>query len=640
LIDSRGKTYGFQYDTDQREVRTTNPLGHVLVLQFDPQDNLVALTDESGNVSHYRYDPLNRMVSITQPNGDAITFQHDSTGKVKSIQNARGQTIAYEYDRDGFVTRKTLPGKAAASYRIGLEAELTQMTDAGGSTNFQYDAAGRVSGIQYPNELKAGCTYDPNGNLVTIEYPGNQIVRYSYDLRNRPIRVEWGQHFIACQYDPAGNLIGITRSNGVESAYTYNPNRLVTGVKHNRDGQILADIRYTLDAASNLTAESGSYPLEPVLTEPASQAVYNSVNQLTSLNGQPYRYDADGNLESIGAMWQASYDPENRITELHRNGETLSHSYDGNGRLSAIIKEGNVRHFYYDPFGRLLFETDGQNQLSQMVVYLGNRLAALVQPDGQPWFYHFNAQGSTLALTNPDGEMIAAYAYNPYGACTSKAGSITGNPFTFVGEFGVLDEGEGLYFMKNRHYDAFSGRFLQQDPIGISGGTNLYAYTAGNPTSRIDPEGTFVFLAVLGVVAAVGVIIYESKDAVSSAFSSVKAGLAHAFDRQNDINVITSNAPGVGEYEALKRFETHNASSGADIVEAVQKTGEAAKVVLTEGAKAVAMSGAGNLVHGGEVIMTGNHAYQIYEHMSRDGQASSTADIGTPPPITCPPQIK
>jgi hypothetical protein len=36
-------------------------------------------------------------------------------------------------------------------------------------------------------------------------------------------------------------------------------------------------------------------------------------------------------------------------------------------------------------------------------------------------------------------------------------------------------------FFRNRYYDAFSGRFPQEDPIGHAGGTKLYAYSSNAP---------------------------------------------------------------------------------------------------------------------------------------------------------------
>ena len=38
-------------------------------------------------------------------------------------------------------------------------------------------------------------------------------------------------------------------------------------------------------------------------------------------------------------------------------------------------------------------------------------------------------------------------------------------------------------------YDPQSGRFLTQDPIGLAGGVNLYAYAGNNPVTFTDPFG-------------------------------------------------------------------------------------------------------------------------------------------------------
>ena len=53
-----------------------------------------------------------------------------------------------------------------------------------------------------------------------------------------------------------------------------------------------------------------------------------------------------------------------------------------------------------------------------------------------------------------------------------------------------MNEGNGIYYMKNRYFDSVTGKFLQKDPIGFGGGqSNLYAYVGNNPVGRIDPEG-------------------------------------------------------------------------------------------------------------------------------------------------------
>ena len=47
-----------------------------------------------------------------------------------------------------------------------------------------------------------------------------------------------------------------------------------------------------------------------------------------------------------------------------------------------------------------------------------------------------------------------------------------------------------MVYSRARYYDPDTGRFTQPDPIGLSGGTNLYAYAGGDPVNYTDPMGT------------------------------------------------------------------------------------------------------------------------------------------------------
>ena len=46
-----------------------------------------------------------------------------------------------------------------------------------------------------------------------------------------------------------------------------------------------------------------------------------------------------------------------------------------------------------------------------------------------------------------------------------------------------------LSFFRNRFYDQATGRWTQEDPIGVAGGINLYAYVGNNPVTFSDPFG-------------------------------------------------------------------------------------------------------------------------------------------------------
>jgi RHS repeat-associated protein len=55
-------------------------------------------------------------------------------------------------------------------------------------------------------------------------------------------------------------------------------------------------------------------------------------------------------------------------------------------------------------------------------------------------------------------------------------------------------DGSGLLYRRNRYYDPSSGRFTQEDPIGLAGGLNVYGFAAGDPVSYSDPYGLYIIV--------------------------------------------------------------------------------------------------------------------------------------------------
>src|SRR5262249_50601968 len=117
--------------------------------------------------------------------------------------------------------------------------------------------------------------------------------------------------------------------------------------------------------------------------------------------------------------------------------------------------------------------------------------------EGPKWFLHPAPDGSTLAVSDHKGNVVEGYAYSAYGETSfvdPRHGVVAGDQFSKIGnrflfQSQLYDPALGLYFMRSREFKPSWGRFLSPDPIGLLGGTNLYAFVSGAPLTRSDPLG-------------------------------------------------------------------------------------------------------------------------------------------------------
>ena len=106
---------------------------------------------------------------------------------------------------------------------------------------------------------------------------------------------------------------------------------------------------------------------------------------------------------------------------------------------------------------------------------------------GSTLYYHQDGLGTVTELTDTNGNVAKAYAYDAYGNLLESPGTVE-QPYTYTGR--EFDSESGLYYYRARYYDAATGRFLQKDPIGFGGGSlNLYSYVGSSVPNRIDPFG-------------------------------------------------------------------------------------------------------------------------------------------------------
>ena len=159
-------------------------------------------------------------------------------------------------------------------------------------------------------------------------------------------------------------------------------------------------------------------------------------------------------------------------------------------------------------------------------IYAGGLPTEQIGPNGSVLYYLQDRQGSTVALTDQQGNVVARYSYSPYGTLTcgpntppntqpnqplchpapptppaacpppsqhSPAGpppclsrAIAANHFLYDGQY--LDTISGLYYLRARWYDPATGQFISVDALVALTG-EPYSYAGGNPVNGSDSLG-------------------------------------------------------------------------------------------------------------------------------------------------------
>lgn len=93
--------------------------------------------------------------------------------------------------------------------------------------------------------------------------------------------------------------------------------------------------------------------------------------------------------------------------------------------------------------------------------------------------YHYDLRGSTIALTDAQGQVTDTYTYDTYGEQLEHEGA-SQQPFQYNGRDGVQTDANGLCQMRARYYNPEIKRFVNGDVLigSIDNGLtmNRYAY--------------------------------------------------------------------------------------------------------------------------------------------------------------------
>ena len=521
--DPGGNNTTYSYDALNRLTTVVQPGSITTSYMYNSNGNLTKVTDANSSATQYKYDDKGRVYQVVSPDTGTTTYSYDPAGNLISKMDAKGVTISYQYDALNRLTKIDFPTDTDIVYAydscVNGKGRLCSMTDAGGTTVYEYTAKGEVrketktiDSIQYVTQY----SYDQNGNLKTMTYPSGRVITYNYS-NDRATSVLNNAATLASSinYKPFGGLSSITYGTGLTGSISYDNQYRVSGIAV---GSVM-NLTYADDANGNITGitnildatknKSFTYDaLDRLSTATASgiwgslawtydgvgnrqtegSIVYSyapSTNKLAGAGGTSFGYDSNGNTTSQAAR-AYTYNQNQRLILVVDGAMTAGYTYNGNGQRVKKVVNGITTIFHYNRDGLLVAESDGIGATTAEYVYLSS--LPLAKIEGMNTYFYANDHLATpQKMTDSTGTVVWSADYKPFGEATVTISTVTNN-LRFPGQY--YDAETGLNYNYYRDYNPVIGRYIEADPIGIRKGTNhLYFYVNENPLRFTDATG-------------------------------------------------------------------------------------------------------------------------------------------------------
>ena len=319
--------------------------------------------------------------------------------------------------------------------------------------------------------LKAACTFKDTPAKAVWSPPRQPPSRPLVERRYR--------------YDKAGNLISSTDLKSGTTHYRYNPlDRILEAAyvpKNTAQKFAFAPVGNILDDLTQNAREGGLYRPDGT--------------RIAEFNGIEYTYDALGNLIyrqlPNGENQYYQYDLENQLVraEIKKpagNTEIWTYAYDPFGRRLSKERKDKLAWTSTDP-KRTHFVWDG-SRLLQEYTYKGSYepLAQVFHnnQDKEQYlaYFHNDHIGIPREMTDIHGNLLWYGEYTAWGRLKKdkRVYKNAHQPFRLQNQY--YDEETGLHYNLMRYYEAETGRFINQDPIGLLGGENLYQFALNSLT--------------------------------------------------------------------------------------------------------------------------------------------------------------
>ena len=452
-------TRDFAYDGNNNLTEVKDSVGNPTENRYGPLNNLIEQTDRAGNPVQFGYDAENRLVAVTDQRGLTTSYSYNAYGDLIEQQSPDTGLTQYRYDEAGNRVSETRSDGTQTHYTydalnrlIGIDygfnndlgvrfnydqgsygiGHLTSMSDASGSTQYQYDALGRI--VQKISEVDGHSFtehfgYDLSGNITSRIYPSGLEVRYERDPQGRVteaalVNTPAGENQILVDnmgYLPFGPLTRLTYGNGLTLSRDYdqdyrlvqqelNGGTLYQGASYDYDGNAnileildldtpVRDQGFGYDELDRLILDASDYGTKTYEYDAASNRTRRVFDKPDGrVRDTAFDYTPDNNrLRFVGRRTLAHDDNGNLLEIIRPNGRAKkTWAYDERNRMVAYWKHGVLKATYdYNALGQRVRKTR----------YRLNQQGTL--REARTHIFHYNRAGQLIQQTvyKPNGTL-------------------------------------------------------------------------------------------------------------------------------------------------------------------------------------------------------------------------------------------
>ncbi|MCC9073884.1 DUF6531 domain-containing protein [Flavobacterium sp. F-65] len=494
-----GKNTEYEQDALGRVTRVDYHDGTWDTYTYNKNGQLVEATNQ--NVSIYlERDANGRITKETQKqqldsneNGITLTSTYNALGQRTNISTSLGADVNTHYNSKGLLQRIEAQSNELKEQhqawettlkRDELGREIERYATGGLNIKTSYNSSGKQKEQEvFANGKRTGSRYynwDTNQQLRSVvNQMTNSMTFFDYDDFGNLAKADYdGKGELYKTPDAVGNLYKTQDCNDR---------------KYGKGGKLLQDEKYhyKYDELGNLIHKSSRNINEPLqFEEPTNwidKLAGNKIeeNRLQQEHEQwqqgdtVYTWLANGMLESVqnsnGKVVSFEYDALGRRTAKIANKEIKRYFWDGNvlihewkynlkDRPKLIVVEGDLVYDKSEPVENLITWVYEEGSFVPSAKIIGDAKYSIIN----------DYIGRPIQAYSQTGELIWEADYDIYGSLKDLKGDREFIPFRQLGQYEDIET--GLYYNRFRYYNSETGIYLSQDPIGLLGGSALYAY--------------------------------------------------------------------------------------------------------------------------------------------------------------------